>query len=238
MKVKALEFKALDFDEGSRKVSGLLSAFNIKDSDGDVIRPNSFMKSINDRGPKSGTNRRIAHLRNHDWEHQIGKFLELEETQEGLKFVSQLGRSTKGTDAFLDYQDGILNEHSIGFEYVDGKRTAQKGEDFGEFYEITEVKLWEGSAVTFGANQYTPVYQVAKSENEAEALSYVEAKMDAFTNALKRGDGTDERLYAIEMGIKQCKELYREIFKKFNTQQQPEPTTVSRKDDSFIYQLM
>ena len=50
MKVKALEFKALDFDEGSRKVSGLLSAFNIKDSDGDVIRPNSFMKSINDRG--------------------------------------------------------------------------------------------------------------------------------------------------------------------------------------------
>ena len=69
----------------------------------------------------SSNGRKIAHLRNHDFEHQIGNIKEISEDSFGLKVVSTLGKSTKGNDALLDYQDGILREHSIGFNYVQDK---------------------------------------------------------------------------------------------------------------------
>ena len=112
--VKTVNIKVTDLDEGSRQVKGYFGAFDNLDSDRDVIRNGAFAKSIKESGPKSSGNRKIAHLRNHDWEHQIGRPTELFEDSKGLGFVSILGRSTKGNDAFLDYQDGILNEHSIG----------------------------------------------------------------------------------------------------------------------------
>ena len=70
---KSLSLKIEDVDEGSRKVVGYLSAFDTLDSDNDIIRKGAFAKSIKERGVESSSNRQIAHLRNHDWEHQIGK---------------------------------------------------------------------------------------------------------------------------------------------------------------------
>ena len=83
----------------------MLSKFDNIDSDGDVIRKGAFSKSIQDRGPESPSNRKIAFLRYHDWEQQIGKFISLEETGDGLIAIGELGRSSKGNDALLDYQD-------------------------------------------------------------------------------------------------------------------------------------
>ena len=162
---KSMTLKMEDIDEKNRIVKGYGSAFDVIDSDMDVIRKGAFAKSIQERGVDASGNRKIAHLRNHDWEHQIGKFLEMEEDEFGLKFVAQLGRSTKGTDALLDYQDGILREHSIGFNYISDKIKFVEDQSFSPdgHFEITEVKLWEVSGVTFGANEFTPVIEAAKS---------------------------------------------------------------------------
>ena len=119
--VKKADLSVKDVDTKTRRVQVMLSAFDNIDSDGDVIRKGAFAKSIMERGAESTSNRKIAFLRHHDWEHQIGKFLELYEDNYGLKFVSQLGRSTKANDALLDYQDEILREHSIGFNYIPDK---------------------------------------------------------------------------------------------------------------------
>ena len=74
--VKSISMKMEDIDETNRIVKGYLSSFDTLDSDNDIIRKGAFKKSLQERGVDAKNNRRIAHLRNHDWEHQIGKFLE------------------------------------------------------------------------------------------------------------------------------------------------------------------
>ena len=83
-KTLALEVKDIDEKEGI--VSGYFASFDTIDSDNDVIRRGAFKKSIQEQGPNSQGNRKIQHLRNHDWDRQIGKILELEEDEYGLKF--------------------------------------------------------------------------------------------------------------------------------------------------------
>jgi len=204
----ALEIKDIDDKEGI--VSGYYAAFDSIDADNDVIKKGAFKKSIQERGPLSSGNRRIAHLRNHDWDRQIGKILELDEDEYGLKFTSKMGRSTEGKDALLDYQDGILREHSIGFNYIGDKVKYIEDSEFSDkgHFEITEVKLWEGSGVTFGSNSLTPVIDAAKSSgNYNDLISKIHILEESFMMALKNGKGTDERLENIEMRFKQIQQL-------------------------------
>lgn len=211
--VKTVNMRLTDFDEGSRKVKGYFASFNTLDSDNDVIRKGAFAKSISERGVDSTGNRKIAHLRNHDWNWQIGKLDELYEDENGLAFVSTLGRSTKGNDAFLDYQDGILREHSIGFNYISDKMKYVENSDLSEqgHWEITEVKLWEGSAVTFGANSLTPVIDVAKGATKEDRFKRLNELSEVFYKAIKNGKGTDERLENLEAMFKQIQQLQQSL---------------------------
>ena len=212
--VKTIDVKITDLDEGSRQVKGYFSSFDTIDSDRDVIRKGAFAKSIQERGVNSQGNRKIAHLRNHDWEHQIGALTELFEDSKGLGFVSTLGRSTKGNDALLDYQDGILREHSIGFNYIGDKMKFIEDSSFHEegHWEINEVKLWEGSGVTFGANSLTPVVDVAKGLLDNDyTLKKINELTTVLEGALKNGKGTDERLLNIEQLFAQLKQLHNSL---------------------------
>lgn len=199
---KSVSLKMDDLDEQKRIVKGYLSAFNVQDSDKDIILPGAFKQSINLRGPQSTGNRKIAFLRMHNWENQIGKFLELYEDQKGLVFVGQLGRSTKGEDALRDYQDGILREHSIGFNYVRDKIDYDEEKD--AFY-VKEVILWEGSAVTFGSNEYTPVLDVQKALKDKSyefVFQKINTELSNIIQALKNGKGSDERQESLEMRLR------------------------------------
>jgi len=197
-----LELK--DFDSGSRKVAVYLSKFDDIDSDNDMIVKGAFRKSIEERGPNSSSNRQIAFLRYHSWEKQIGKFLELSEDSYGLYAVGQLGTSTIGEDAMRDYADGIIKEHSIGFQYIADKIrwVEDVTKEAGGYYLISEVKLWEGSAVTFGANEYTNVVDVSKSLNRVERAVELSQEIDIIAKALANGKGSDERLFELEMRLK------------------------------------
>lgn len=206
---KAIAFKMHDYDPSQRIVKGYLSAFDVVDSDSDIIRKGAFAKSIDERGPMASSNRKIAHLRNHDWSCQIGKLLELYEDEKGLVFVSQMGRSTKGQDAFFDYQDEIIREHSIGFNYIPDKMRFVES-DKGSFFEVSEVVLWEGSAVTFGANEFTPVIDVTKGTEKAVAEK-LHDEMIAVSKAIKNGKGTDKRLHTFEMRLKVLAEKYNSL---------------------------
>jgi len=197
-----LEIK--DFDAGSRKVAIYLSKFNEIDSDNDLIMKGAFKKSIEERGPSSSSNRQIAFLRHHNWEKQIGKFVELAEDNEGLFAVGRLGTSTMGEDALRDYADGIIKEHSIGFQYIPDKIKfiEDSSMETGGFFQIAEVKLWEGSAVTFGANGNTGVVDVSKSLNRVERAVELSQEIDIITKAIVTGKGSDERLFELEMRLK------------------------------------
>ncbi len=161
-----------DMDSVGRKVAVYLAKFDNIDSDNDMIKKGAFTKSLQERGVNSSGNRKIAFLRHHDWTWQIGKFLELTEDDYGLFAVGQLGTSTKGEDAFKDYEDGIIREHSIGFQYIADKTKwiPDVTIDAGGYFMINEVKLYEGSAVTFGANDLTNVVEVIKGEQKTEKI--------------------------------------------------------------------
>ena len=79
--VKTIDVKISDVDLKSRQVKGYFASFDTLDSDRDVIRKGAFAKSIQENGVDSAGNRKIAHLRNHDWEQQIGKLTELGEDE-------------------------------------------------------------------------------------------------------------------------------------------------------------
>lgn len=216
---KNIDLSVKDVDTAGRRVKILLSKFNNVDSDGDVILKGAFSKSIMERGADSTSNRKIKYLRYHDFEHQIGVFTKLEETHEGLLAYGDLGRSTKGNDAFLDYQDGIITEHSIGFQTINDKIEIR--EDGTQI--LKEVILWEGSAVTFGSNSETPLLSVSKG-NSKEYLEQLNKKMFGLTNALKNGKGTDERLEEIEMNLRVCQTKYNDVI---NSLMVKEPTKVT-----------
>jgi len=205
-KTKNIGFEIKDIDTVGRRVKVALSRFGNVDSDNDVILRGAFAKSIKERGHESQSNRKIKFLRYHDFEHEIGVWKSLEETSEHLVGIGELGRSTKGNDAFLDYQDGIITEHSIGFQMIQDKLSIRED----GITEIKEVVLWEGSAVTFGSNAETPVFSVSKG-NQKEYLDTLNLKMNTLIDALRNGKGTDERLQQIEMDLRVVQSKYNSL---------------------------
>ena len=76
-----------------------------------------------------------------------------------------MGEHTEGEDFLKMYESGIIREHSIGFNYIADKiKQAKEGDQ--NIWEIQEVKLWEGSAVVFGANSETPNLAIVKSQED------------------------------------------------------------------------
>ena len=193
-----------DIDSENRSVAIYLSKFDVIDSDFDVIKRGAFTKSIREHGVDSPSNRKIAFLRHHDWMQQIGKFTRLEEDNVGLFAIGYLGNSTAGNDAWNDYNDGIIREHSIGFRYIADKIKfiEDASIEIGGFYQINELQLWEGSAVTFGANDQTNVVEIMKSENKHEHIQRINDQIETITKSLVNGKGSDERLFEMEMQLK------------------------------------
>lgn len=193
-----------DVDNGKREVAIYLSKFNVIDSDNDMIVKGAFKQSIKQHGPKSSTNRKIQFLRHHDWTKQIGLFTTLEEDDNGLFAVAKLGTSTLGEDAWKDYQEGIIREHSIGYQLIPSKVKWIKDttSERGGYNEIKELKLFEGSAVTFGSNEMTNVVEIMKGQNKVNLIDEIEEELFVILKALSTGQGSDERLFGLEMRAK------------------------------------
>jgi len=225
---KNISLEIKDIDTAGRRVQVALSKFGNVDSDGDVITRGAFSKSIQERGHESQSNRKIKFLRYHDFEHEIGVWKSLEESSEYLLGIGELGRSTKGNDAFLDYQDGIITEHSIGFMMMPDK--IQVRED--GLRELNEVFLMEGSAVTFGANSETPVFNVSGKDAYSpdmliKHLDSLNKKMESCITALKNGKGTDDRLFTIENQLRVIQKEYNSLI---NLEPQKDDTSALGND--------
>jgi len=158
---KNSELVLKELDMRKRIVEGYFSSFNIVDSDGDRIVKGAFAKSIMENGV-NGT-KRIKHLFNHT--STVGVFQLLEEDNFGLHFISKIGTHTLGNDVLSMYNDGIITEHSVGYQEIEVSDDVIDGKIIRN---IKEVRLWEGSSLDkWGANQYTPVI---KSLDEAMSL--------------------------------------------------------------------
>jgi uncharacterized protein len=190
-----------DVDTKTGTVTGYFSIFGNVDSDGDMIMPGAFKASLK-------TNyRRVKHLNQHRSYEPLsgtkdGK-LNVKEDATGLYFESVITPTSYGKDVILLYQDGVLDEHSIGYEVVKqrdsdtqftnatrwsnitGEQSVQKI----PVKELLEVKLWEGSTVTWGANEMAQTESV-KSLSKEQAFD----KMNGIMKALRNGKYEQEEI--------------------------------------------
>ena len=199
-----------DLDVATGIVTGYFSKFNNIDLDGDVIMPGAFTKTIAERGPDS-SKPEIAYLWQHDTCKPLGKLMVLREDNFGLYFEAKMSDTTYGQDALKLYRDGVITQHSIGYQVIKSIETQTEGE---EVEQIFEVKLWEGSAVTFGANPNTP-FTGFKSIEERED------RIKTLVKAIKNGSYTDETFGLIEF----------ELLKLVSLVKSEEPTMVTPKED-------
>jgi hypothetical protein len=70
------------------------------------------------------------------------------------------------------------------------------------YYEIREVKLYEGSAVTFGSNDQTNVISVMKSEERATYLDKLNQNFNTTLKSLLERKETSEGAFEYEMKLK------------------------------------
>jgi len=170
--------KSIDADK--RLVCGYYASFNTVDSDGDVFQPGCFAKTIVENRA------RIKHLLQHDIQLPIGVPQTLVEDDKGLYFETYISDTTLGNETLQLYIDGVYTEHSVGFETINQKADADGlyppiVSQYNSSVErpaniITEVKLWEGSTVTWGANENTPFMGVKDDTSLELVLKHLTAR--------------------------------------------------------------
>jgi len=125
-------------DEGH--FTGYASVFELEDLDGDIIKPGAFKKTLSEK-------KRFPFLWQHMVQEPIG-WVEMEEDEKGLKITNGklILDVQRAAEARALMKEQAVNGLSIGFELVKWENV-----DEGRGRIITEIKLWEVSAVTFPA---------------------------------------------------------------------------------------
>ena len=197
MLYKSSDLNIKDVDTRKGIVTGYFASFNTQDSDGDVIRPGAFVRSIQENGPNS-LQPRILHLMDHDLKKRVGKLLVLKEDGRGLYYESQIGKHALGQDFLKMAESGLITEHSIGYIVPKDK---EKYNTYLKANEIFEVNLKEGSSLqAWGANPDTPLLGIKSDQQLIDT-------MDVLTRALKTGNYTDETYRQLEARSKTLGEL-------------------------------
>jgi len=186
----------IDADEKAGIIKGYGSYFGNKDSDNDVIMKGAYKKTIAENGE------RVKYLYQHDMNQPIGKMTELYEDEKGLVFVAEIAKTQLGKDVVELMKSGVITENSVGIMPL------QKNNK-GDYREITEVKLYEISAVTLAANDQAKILDV-KGNVDVEKLS---KRYDNLTKLIRKGDISDEMGFAIEAEILKLKSLFLEFTK-------------------------
>jgi HK97 family phage prohead protease len=183
-----------DVDPVGRTVQFYGSAFGNEDSDGDIIMPGAYTKTILENGPAS-RQPRIKHLLQHNTYRIIGKFTELVEDKKGLLCTSVLADTQDAKDALALYELDLF-EHSVGFRTIKWEMDNTDPDKY--LRRLTELQLWEVSSVTWGANSDTPLVAI-KSLNPLAGVDALNARMSKLFKALRTGhlqDSTYEQLQA------------------------------------------
>ena len=189
-----------DVDVQTGIITGYFSVFGNVDSDGDIVLPGAFKKTIRENGPDS-SKARILHLYMHDPSKILSKPHVLKEDKHGLYFESKISETSLGKDVLQLYRDKVLTEHSIGYQIV--KREVDEKE---ETQKLVELKLWEGSTVSWGANMDALVSTVKTEGKDSHSWEILIKRLDALQSAVN-GSYTDETARQLEIYFNQLKQL-------------------------------
>ena len=203
-----------DLDETKGIVKGYGSIFGNVDSDNDVITKGAYTKTIlENRG-------RIKYYKQHDIHTPIGLFDELFEDNKGLGFTARLALNTKeGKDVMEQIKFGLITENSVGISAV--KKQQKNG-----FRELTELKLYEISAVSLAANPLAGITD-AKSQDQ---IDYISKRFENLASILRKGNISDDLGYSLEFELLALKDTFLNVTKPANA---TKPTTEVTKEELY-----
>jgi len=190
-------YEIKDADEKTGIVTGYASIFGNIDSDKEIVVAGAFAKTLAERGVESAKPR-IKHLWQHDSWQPIAIPKVLKEDEKGLYFESVFGKDSFSQDKLQQHIDKIITELSIGYNVIKHE-DVNDGDGNFEYRKLLELKLWEYSSVTWGANSLTEVIS-AKGEM-ADIMANLNKRMDALNRGLKNGKYTDETCEQFEAEI-------------------------------------
>lgn len=231
-----------DVDLTKRTVTGLFNSYNVIDSYGDVLVMGAAQKSIQERGPQSSAVAKIKHALMHDLERLPGKIEVLAERNlgeiSGLYFETKMANTTLGNDTLINYQEGVYDNHSIGFNYVPYKTKhitkehsewelvlsslANPQDVMDDIYIVSEIILWEGSTVSFGANQLTPFLGLKSNDINLMKMK-LNDRLERLVKQLRKGTQSDEMMKIFELQVLQLKQMICEISEPENMATRKEP---------------
>lgn len=183
-----IEFKAMpgqvSIDEAKGIVECFVAGVGNKDSVGDIVLPGAFTESLKRRKPRV--------VWGHDWNHPIGKVLEIYEVPSsdprlpikmkragigGLFARVQFNlKAEKGREAFANVAFyGEDQEWSIGYKTLDAIYDNSRQANL-----LREVELYEVSPVLHGANQLTGTISIKAAAKDDKVTSFGKSKWPMF----------------------------------------------------------
>jgi hypothetical protein len=217
--------QVVDVDSQSRRVKSVVAVFDNVDLDNDIIVPEAVTKTIKERGPKG--KKLIWNLIDHraDLKSALGKPDELYVEGKELFAITPIVETELGEDYLKLCEAGVINQFSIGFSTV--KSTMQK-----DVRVIQELKLYEFSAVLWGANPETRFDGMVKSEWKQDKKT-LNDRLEKLLVSFKHGNFTDGTFSLIEIEIKQIQQELTAL------STQPAPIAVEPQDEQKgLYEAM
>jgi len=215
-----------DLDAKSMTVTGYWSKFGNLDYDNDVIAPGAATKTIAERGPM-GSNE-IFFLNQHNWSQPHGKPMVLEAQEKGIYFESKIAPTSYGRDALVLYAEGIVVQHSIGFSTVKSDYDERTG-----YRTIKEIKLYEGSNVTLGANPETPF-----TGFKSLTMVQINDQISKMIKLLKDGSLTDDGFGRLEIALKQFQLEAYNLGKNSLADAEPTKVTLPSNEPNILTELI
>lgn len=139
-----LELKAV---EENGTFSGYLSVFGVMDSYRDIVMPGAFADSL---GKWKAKDRLPPMLWQHRSGEPIGRFVKMAEDGKGLLVEGELliNDIARAKEAYALMKAKVVSGMSIGFETI-----GEEIDKVARARKLTKIDLWEGSIVTFPANE-------------------------------------------------------------------------------------
>lgn len=168
--------------------TGVLSTYDNVDSVGDICARGCYAKDL----AINGTKRPL--LWQHDPHQPIGSF-EVVDSEKALTIAGKLNLDVpQGQTAYALLKAGDIDGLSIGYSAMEATWDAEGHR------VLTEVKLWEGSVVTFPANDQATITNVKEGRKEGDTmdeelekrLKALEDRLDALEKSKKEDETQDD----------------------------------------------
>jgi len=226
-------------DAEKRTVEFIANTYFFIDSDQDMLIPGCSSKSINDRGPKSNATAKIKHQSDHvlNTKNVVGRFDLIDERtidgKEVLYCESHIPATNKGEDDLINYQEGLYDNHSIGFQYVnlamavhnstnESERklwdefyplalNPEKADEAGFFWVVKEINLFEISVVSYGANELTPTIGSKSKDKNEKIKSNLYDRLDNLKIQLKSSVDSKVIKSSLMMELLQMKQIITDL---------------------------